>query len=124
MPEVLGDRDVARTALIQDWKDLEQAIRDARKAAGKSFLGAEKVMRQSPFATPKSAAPSRGSNPRLASVCKFQRLDAIRKLKEFLQAYHSALSDFRRGDREVVFPSGTYKMHVFMGTCCEDPAPT
>ncbi|MGE3167054.1 MAG: hypothetical protein AB7O52_19280 [Planctomycetota bacterium] len=82
------------------------------------------VLAQSPFAYPKGGEPRRCMNPRLAASNRWARLEAIQNLKEFLVRHFDALQRFRAGDRKVVFPSGTYKMHVFFGALCEDPAPS
>ncbi|MGE3962914.1 MAG: hypothetical protein AB7I09_02305, partial [Planctomycetota bacterium] len=76
-----------------------------------------------PRLLPPSGEPRRGLNPRIAASNRWARLEAIQRLKEFLARYAHALARFVSGQRSVVFPSGTYRMHVFLGARCEDPAP-
>ncbi|MGE3164210.1 MAG: hypothetical protein AB7O52_04850, partial [Planctomycetota bacterium] len=73
---------------------------------------------------PRGGEPRRGLNPRIAASNRWARLEAIQRLKEFLARYAHALARFVSGQRSVVFPSGTYRMHVFLGARCDDPAPS
>lgn len=93
----------------------------AATAAGREFLGAEQVLRQSPTQRPVDREAPRSLNPRLASMDKWKRLEALNRLKEFSAAYRSAWSRFRTGVRDVVFPSGTYWMRVAFRVRCGGP---
>ena len=83
----------------------------ALDAEGRTFLGREAVLRQSPFDAPVSVTTGgMGLNPRVACRDKWRRIEALGRLKEFLDAYRVAWLDFKQGVKEVVFPAGTYWM--------------
>ncbi len=87
-------------------------------AQGRSFLGAHRALAQNPRARPPSGEPRRGLSPRVAGRDRWKRLEAIGRLKSFLAAYRSAWLEFASGVRGVVFPHGTYWMHVAYGVAC------
>ncbi len=101
-----------RVAALED-----RAARRLEKK-GRGFLGARMVRAQSPFARPSGFEPRRGLRPRVAARDKWKRLEAIRRLKEFLRAYREAWAEFASGVRDVVFPHGTYWMRVAYGVPC------
>ena len=81
-----------------------------REAEGCAFLGCEAVLRQSPFDAPASSSDRFELNPRVACRDKWRRIEALCRLKEFLDAYREAWQAFKRGVKDVVFPAGTYWM--------------
>jgi hypothetical protein len=52
------------------------------------------------------------------------RKDPIQRLVVFLKEYAECLRRWRAGNREVVFPYGTYAMRVFHGARCAQAPPT
>ena len=80
------------------------------EARGRTFLGREAVLRQSPFDSSRAVQDRSGLNPRVACRDKWRRIEALGRLKEFLDAYREAWLEFKRGVKEVVFPTGTYWM--------------
>ncbi len=86
------------------------------------FLGAKRVLRQSPFSSPAPGEPRRKLNPRIAARDKWKRIEAISRLVDFLHAYRSAWKQRRAGILDVVFPAGTYQLRVEHGVLCS-PAP-
>ena len=101
----------------------EQTIQEERKTEGKKFLGAERVLQQSPDTIPKTERRSGEINPRVASRDKWSRMEWIERTKAFLAAYREALKQFAKGIRDVVFPAGTYWMRIQYQVCCADPDP-
>lgn len=94
----------------------------ARHAAeGRKILGREAVLAQDPFDCPEGYEPRRGLNPRVAGRDKWRRIEAIRRLKSFLQAYREAWEQFRAGVKDVVFPAGTYWMCKHAGLQSASP---
>jgi hypothetical protein len=98
----------------------EREDRAAREIteAGRSFMGAKKVLAQSPFARPAPREVRRGLKPRVASKDKWKRVEAIGRLEDFLAEYRVAWEAFKGGAREVAFPEGTYGMRVWCGVAC------
>ena len=89
-----------------------------RRAEGKRVLGRRRVLRQSHEDSPRSREPRRVRRPRLAAKSLWRRLEAIRRLKDFIKAHAEALAVWRSGDRNVEFPYGTYAMRVIHGVRC------
>jgi hypothetical protein len=88
----------------------EAAAARERAATGKRVLGVKAVKRQSAFDAPKSHAPRRKLNPRVAAKNKARRIEALRRNKQWLAAYRAAMQRYNAGDRDAAFPFGTYKM--------------
>jgi REP element-mobilizing transposase RayT len=121
-PEGFESVQALRQGLTDALTDRED--RAARELAerGRAFMGARKVLAQSPFARPATIEPRRGLNPRVASRDKWKRMEAIGRLKAFVAEYREALRAFRSGARATVFPEGTYWMRVSCGVTCAAPA--
>ena len=80
------------------------------EAEGQRLLGRKAVLSQSPFDAPVSKPDRMGLNPRVACRDKWRRIEALGRLKKFLDAYRESWLAFKRGVKDVVFPAGTYWM--------------
>ncbi len=87
-------------------------------AARKRFVGAAKMLAQSPFASPRVGEPRFELNPRVAARDKWRRIEAINRLKSFLREYRTAWLARRSGVTGVLFPSGTYLLRILHGVQC------
>ena len=87
----------------------ESNLRDAMRQAGKPFLGREAVLAEDPFAHP-SRHPKSLISPEFACRDKATRIARLNLLADFRRLYAEALSRWRRGLRDTVFPYGTYQM--------------
>jgi len=96
----------------------EQVAREEKKA----FLGAQRVLAQSPQARPRPGEPRRCLSPRVAARDRWRRMELLQRLKTFLTDYAEALRIWREGRVEPVFPAGTYLMRVAHGVACAEPA--
>jgi REP element-mobilizing transposase RayT len=134
MPESVT-LELFRPAIHQDRNDRELgqlvatvvAQREAQAradvaAAGRTFLGVRAIRAQRPSDRPRTAEPRRGLNPRVAARNKWLRIEALRRLKEFVSAYRRALHTWKSGVRDVVFPAGCYAMRVHQGVLVADSA--
>ncbi len=101
----------------------EAALRARLQDEGRSFLGAEGVLEQSPTDSPKSPPHRTEINPQVACKNKERRIQRLEALKQWLVAYRQALKEFARGIRDVVFPAGTYWMRIHCGVACQEPEP-
>lgn len=117
-PEGLGSVEELRRRLNEALVEREDGAARELGEAGRSFLGARKVLAQKPFARPGTEEPRGGLNPRVASRNRWKRLEAIVRLKTFVAEYREAWLAFKGGAREVVFPEGTYGMRVWCGVSC------
>ena len=106
--ELTPHRFAARLAASLRQRELE--IRERLGAEGRRVLGREAVRTQDPFECPASFDPRRRLNPKVACKDKWRRIEALQRVKEFLDAYREAWQDFKTGIKDVVFPAGTYWM--------------
>jgi len=96
-------------------------VRRARQdlqARGLRFLGREAVLRQAFSAAPKTPAPRRNPNPRIAAKSTPARIHAIGRMLLFVKEYAAARLSWRAGNRNVTFPAGTYALRVHAGVAC------
>jgi len=96
-----------------------------RQAKGTRPLGARRVLAQPWYARPKSGAPRRGLNPRVAAKSTWRRIEALQRNQIFLRAYRAARALLSEGCNCAVFPVGTYWMLRFMRAVCaieQDPS--
>ena len=85
-------------------------------------LGRKRVLSQSPLASPTSPARRRKLSPRVAAKNRWRRFEALRRNDAWLQAYRSALDAYRRGNKEALFPIGTYKLRIERHVRCVEQA--
>ena len=90
----------------------EQEAHSEVAKAGRTFLGADRCRRTSPYRRARSFEPLRDRNPTFA-VGRGNRVGffaAAEELRAFRAAYREALRKWRLGVREVAFPAGTWAM--------------
>ncbi len=97
---------------------LEDEAAQELEKEGRSFMGVRRVLAQRPGAWPKLREPRMELNPRIACKDKWKRIEAIQRLKEFLQDYRVAWKRFAGGLRNTVFPYGTYGMRLLYQVRC------
>lgn len=106
----------------------EEALEEEFQKRGRRFLGRERVLQQSPLATPSTPEPKKKPGefrPRAAASSNPILKAMLGVLDAFSLAYRAALQAYCKGDKETVFPAGTYKMRVLFGvTCAPSPAPS
>ena len=90
----------------------EEEIQAEFRAAGRAFLGMERVMHFDPEDRPRTHEPRRGLNPRVAGKDTAVRVEGIRAWTGFLAEYRASWRRWRDGDHGVVFPYGTWPMRV------------
>ncbi len=118
VPPGFESAEAFREQVIARVREIEKAAATEREASGKTVLGARRVLRQRPTDRPADDEPRRVLNPRIAARDKRKRIRALRRLARFLRRYRRALKRFLRGERNVVFPRGTYLMRVRFGVAC------
>jgi putative transposase len=95
--------------------------RDAA-AEGRRFMGAARVLAQNPFSRPPPSEPRFEPKPRIVARDKWRRIEALQRLKSFLQMYREAWLARRAGVPNVQFPAGTYLMRLMHGVQCAGTA--
>jgi REP element-mobilizing transposase RayT len=96
----------------------EQAARDETSR----FLGAVRVLEQSPLTQPRSGEQHGRLRPRVAARDRWRRIEMLNRLKSFLTDYAEALQNWRAGKENPIFPAGTYLMRVAHGVACAGSA--
>jgi REP element-mobilizing transposase RayT len=86
-----------------------------------AFLGMDAVNDQKWWESPTTFAKRRGLQPRVATRNKWRRIEALQRDKHFLAAYREARDLWLTGDRNVIWPYGTYGMRVFHEVRCAPP---
>jgi len=97
----------------------ETALASERQRAGTRVYGRRAVLRQSWWARPTSVEPRQNLRPRIAARCKWARIEALQRNRDFVEDYTAARSAWRDGAK-VMFPPGTYWLrrhaHVAIST--------
>jgi len=99
----------------------EMRIQTEMAKLGRSFRGKAAVLAQKVTESPFTKEPRRRLNPNVACKSKWHRIEALRRLNSFVREYKEALIEWRRGNREVVFPAGTYALRIHAGVRCFNP---
>ena len=123
MPPMLVQAYDDPVAVIErEYEELQQKARDEAAANGRPFMGADRVMKVSPYERAKSWEDIRSLNPTFAVGRGQQKAKelAIKALKAFRSAYRDALKRWRSGNRMAVFPLGTWWMATFHGASVAD----
>jgi putative transposase len=102
---------------------LVKRARDDMSLRGLPFLGRNAVLRQSFSGVPKTPAPRRNSSPRIAAKSLSARATAIRRMLDFVREYRAAWTEWRSGNREVLFPIGTYALRIYARVACAPAVP-
>jgi hypothetical protein len=98
-----------------------EAAEAAKLASQKrTFMGVARVLAQSFFARPAPGEPRRALSPRVACRNKWKRIEALQRLTRFQRAYREAFDAWRAGQRDVLFPLGTWQMRVLHAAPCAD----
>ncbi|MEM7263233.1 MAG: hypothetical protein AAF488_14680, partial [Planctomycetota bacterium] len=112
----LSDRrqiEACNEAIESDVASTSRSIKAEAKREGRTFAGAQKV-RDTPL-TKRGNRRLKERNPRFATRNKELMKQAIEECKEFESAHAEAAQKFRRGEREALFPFGTYGYKVVLG---------
>ncbi len=121
-PRGFASAEEFRSLLAEALSALEEKHRAAAASGGHRFLGAARVLAQSPFARPRGGEPRFDLRPRIAARDNWRRIEGIQRLKTFLQAYREAWEKRRSGVVNVVFPAGTYLLRILHGVQCAGAA--
>jgi len=112
-----------RTLLADRIQGVEAVTRERRQSEGRRVMGRAAVLKQRPTDRPQSHETRRQLDPRVASVNKWARIEAIQRSKAFLAAYRVARELWKSG-AAAIFPAGTYWLRKFAGVSVEEAAAT
>ncbi|MCC6746802.1 MAG: hypothetical protein IT371_04030 [Deltaproteobacteria bacterium] len=106
--------ELGNAQLVERVQDLvrvrETEGRRGQALAGRAPLGVKAVLAQRPSDSPRTLEARRTLAPRVAAKDRLHRIQALRRFRQFVEAYRDAFERFRHGLREVIFPPGTYAM--------------
>ena len=90
-------------------------IRAARAAAGKGYMGVDRLLAQDPGESAGQTWPTFGLNPRIACSDKETRLSLLVGLRAWRDDMGKKRRDWAKGERDVVFPRGCYGLWQLHG---------
>jgi hypothetical protein len=122
VPPGFSSPDQFRSELGVAVHDLEEKHQKELASQGRRFIGAARVLVQSPFSRPAPGEPRFGLKPRIAARDKWRRIEGIFRIKGFEQHYRESRANWCSGIRDVVFPAGTYLMRIMYGVQCAGAA--
>ncbi len=99
----------------------EERARQHVRQEGRRFLGRRGVRKQSRYARPTTPPRRFQASPRIACKSKWRRIECLRRNRTWTDEYCKALAQWRSGDRQAIFPHGTYLMRVRHGAECALP---
>jgi putative transposase len=102
-------------------RDAEEGARRKRAGKGQRVLGRKAVLRALPTDTPKTIVARRGLRPCVACHEPARRQRALVALVAFREKRKAALIRHLAGERDVLFPHGTYRVRgIFV--CAPPPS--
>lgn len=122
-PEVLVETygvEQARSRIAASVEAHEARARTSAAAKGWAFKGAERVRNGSPYSRAKTLEDHRRLNPRYAGNAQAIE-SAIARDASFRERYARVRERWLAGERDVVWPAGTYAMKRWHGVPCERP---
>jgi len=99
----------------------EQELNRRHKEGGRGYMGAKKVRKQRPIDSPRTRQRKGRVNPRVAARDKWKRVEALLRLKDFVNSYKEALARWKQGEGDVFFPAGTYWLCRYAGVKAHAP---
>jgi len=120
LPPIVSGRESRESWAARVFEELqakERSMREMRQRDGRRVLGRKAVLEASPFDSPSTFQRRRGLRPVLAARDPKVRAVELRRLHDFWVAHESARLRFIRGERDVEFPAGTYRMRLWGARC-------
>ncbi len=90
----------------------ERAAMEDLRARDRRVLGLSGIAAQEPDERPASHDPRCGINPRVAARDRWVRAEMLQRNQDWHDRYIKARAEWRAGNRDVVFPEGTWKYCV------------
>ena len=116
----LSDRDL-RAFIREETKRQQGDLVAKILAQGGSFLGMQRVLKQPRHDRPSSSGGHFTIRPTVIAGDRQKRIDALAEEAAFRAEHERCRQAFITGDRNVVFPYGTYLMRVRIGCACASP---
>ena len=120
-PHLADEKDKGVAAMTDSIETHEKALVAAARKQGKRFVGLRNIRRQRWSECPTSFATRRNLSPRVATRCKWRRIEAIQRDQQFIAEHAEARRRWLAGNRDVIWPHGTYQMRVRHNVICHPP---
>jgi REP-associated tyrosine transposase len=117
-PPGFDSPEVFRERLVDALAARESSASAAAGAPQRRFLGIAAVLAQSPSARATDPEPRRALSPRIAARDRWKRIEALTRLRGFLDRYRAAWTARRAGDLAALFPPGTYLLRIAHNVPC------
>jgi REP element-mobilizing transposase RayT len=108
VPPCVSDRAGYLRALQALLKSRLSEVRAELRRQGRGYLGRVRVRKTRVTDQPTTKKPRFGRNPTFSALTRAAWLVAVKQLRAFRLAYRVAYEAWRRGDRSVEFPRGTW----------------
>ncbi|HVH40908.1 MAG TPA: hypothetical protein VM925_01150 [Labilithrix sp.] len=109
-----GFEELSEVAWVAKLRDAlgreEQRAREERRVSGRGVLGRKAILGAEPTDSPKTVEARRELRPQLACINKRRRLRELAALIAFRAQRWTALVRYLVGERDVLFPHGTYRV--------------
>jgi putative transposase len=122
VPPRFASAEEFRALLAAELGELEEKALHELASGRRRFLGAARVLAQSPFARPAPGEPRFELKPRIAARNKWKRIEGLLRLKTWESEYRTSRTSWCAGIRDVLFPAGTYLMRLMYGVQCAGAA--
>jgi putative transposase len=109
-----------REVIRQRLDERELHLIEARCRAGKDVLGIRRVLSREWHDSPREPEELFATKPRAAGS---RWAEELQRIREFVLAHARARARFLAGNRDVVWPAGTWLMRVRHGVPCETSPP-
>ena len=122
-PAIVEERGVdgAKAAVTRAIEEAEQDARKHWEKERRPFKGARGVRKTSPYQRATTYEERHKLRPRYACGGDFEALfAAIARDREFVRLYADARERWLRGERDVVWPAGTWAMRRFHHVRCAE----
>jgi REP element-mobilizing transposase RayT len=121
-PAHRDDRGAWAARVHEAVRDKERAAREERLATGGRVAGRRRILAASAFDRPTTHEPRGNLRPHVACLNRERRIRELVALRRFRVAHAEARRQFAAGQRDVLFPAGTFQMRVLFGARCAAPS--
>ena len=114
--------DELRDEVLRQVAANEESAEATRVEKGEKAMGMKWVKKQFWGAMP-GKEDLFGRNPTVSASSRWDRVEAQQRRQDFLAAYRSARERWLAGEKDVVFPAGTWLLKRRFGVRCEGDIP-
>ena len=101
----------------------EDDAEQKRIEKGRKAMGMRRVLEQDWAAMPRKKEDLFGPEPKAAASSQWARVEALQRSRAFVAEYRECLARWIAGERDVVFPAGTYLMRRRFDVNCTTAPP-